>query len=72
MAAHLWPATPLSLTTPVGPMSNIFKTKHTLSCEICGMKYQLFDNTEVFREATASDGDLAELLNDWLTLKKID
>ena len=31
-----------------------FKAKQALSCGICGMKYQLVDNTEIFRAATAS------------------
>jgi len=35
-----------------------FKAKQALSCAMCGVKYQLVDNTEIFRAATVSGGDL--------------
>jgi hypothetical protein len=37
-----------------------FKANQALSCAICGVKYQPADNTEIFRAATASGGDLAK------------
>jgi hypothetical protein len=37
-----------------------FKAKQALSCGVCGLRYQLADNTELFRAATASGGDLVE------------
>ena len=60
MAARRTKAVPLSLTTSVGPMSSIFTAKQALSCGVCGLKYQLVDNPEIFRAATASGGDLAK------------
>ena len=36
-----------------------FKAKQALSCRVCGLKYRLVDNTEIFRAATANGGDLA-------------
>jgi hypothetical protein len=46
------------------PMSGKFKAKQALSCAICGVMYQLADNTELFRAATASGGDLVEYFVD--------
>jgi hypothetical protein len=46
------------------PLSGKFKAKQALSCGICGMKYQLVDNIELFRAATASGGDLVEFFTD--------
>jgi hypothetical protein len=39
------------------PMNDKFKAKQALSCAICGVIYQLADNTEIFRAATASEGN---------------
>jgi hypothetical protein len=41
-------------------MSSIFTAKQALSCGVCGLKYQLVDNTEMFRGTTASGGDLVK------------
>jgi putative salt-induced outer membrane protein YdiY len=35
-----------------------FKAKQALSFGVCGLRYQLVDNTELFRAVTASRGDL--------------
>ena len=41
-----------------------FKAKQALSCAICGVMYQLADNTDLFRSSTASGGDLVEYFVD--------
>jgi transcription elongation factor Elf1 len=41
-----------------------FKAKQALSCGICGLRYQLVDNTEIFIAAIASGGDLVEYFVD--------
>jgi transcription elongation factor Elf1 len=41
-----------------------FKAKQALSCGVCGLRYQLVDNTEIFRAETASGGDLVEYFVD--------
>jgi len=41
-----------------------FKAKQALSCGVCGLRYQLVDNTGLFRAATASGGDLVEYFVD--------
>ena len=56
------PSTPIWLDRADNPMSGKFKAKQALSCAICGVMYQLADNTEIFRAATASGGDLVEYI----------
>ena len=46
------------------PMVGKFKAKQVLSCGICGLRYQLVDNTEIFIAAMASGGDLVEYFVD--------
>ncbi len=41
-------------------MRRKFKAKQALSFGVCGLRYQLVENTEIFRAATASGGDLVE------------
>ena len=48
--------TPTRLDRMDNPMSGKFKAKQALSCAICGVMYQLADNTDIFRAATASGG----------------
>ena len=45
-------------------MSGKFKAHQSLSCTICGVMYQLADNKDIFRAATASGGDLVEYFVD--------
>ena len=52
--------TPTRLERADNPMEGKLKAKQALSCAICGVMYQLADNTEIFRAATASGGDLVE------------
>ena len=54
--------TPTRLERADNPMGGKLKAKQALSCAICGVMYQLADNTEMFRAATASGGDLVEYL----------
>jgi hypothetical protein len=56
--------TPTRLDRMDNPMSGKFKVKQVSSCAICGVRYQLADNTELFRAATASGGDLVEYFVD--------
>jgi hypothetical protein len=41
-----------------------FKARQALSCAICGVLYQLDDQTDTLRAATASGGDLLEYFLD--------
>jgi len=52
--------TPTRLERAGNPISGKLKAKQALSCSICGVMYQLADNTELFRAATASGGDIME------------
>ena len=56
--------TPTRLERVDNPMSGKFKANQALSCAICGVMYQLADNKDVFRAATASGGDLVEYFID--------
>ena len=56
--------TPTRLDRKDNPLIGKFKAKQALSCAICGVTYQLADNTEIFRSATASGGDLVEYFVD--------
>lgn len=56
--------TPMRLERADNPMSGKFKAKQVLSCAMCGVMYQLVDNTEIFRASTASGGDLVEYFVD--------
>ena len=47
-------------------MGSKLKAKQAISCAICGVMYQLTDNTEIFRTATASGGDVWSIL--WLIM----
>lgn len=56
--------TPTRLERADNPMFGKFKAKQALSCAICGVMYQLADNTKIFRAATVSGGDLVEYFID--------
>ena len=56
--------TPTRLDRAENILRGKFKAKQSLSCGVCGVKYQLADNTELFRAATASGGDLVEYFVD--------
>jgi transcription elongation factor Elf1 len=56
--------TPTRLDRADNTLRGKFKAKQALSCGICGMKYQLVDNIEPFRAATASGLDLVEYFVD--------
>lgn len=55
---------PTRLERADSPMGGKFKAHQALSCAICGVMYQLAGNTELFRAATASGGDLVEYFVD--------
>jgi len=44
-------------------LTNLIK-RQILSCPICGAIYQLCNNKDIFRAATASGGDLVECFVD--------
>ena len=46
--------TPTRLDRADNPMGGKLKAKQALSFAICGVRYQLAGNTEIFRAATAS------------------
>ena len=50
--------TPTRLERADNPMSGKFKAHQTLSCAICGVMYQLADQKDILRAATASGGDM--------------
>ena len=52
--------TPTRLERADNLLSGKFKAHQALSSPICGVMYQLSDNTVMFRAATASGGDLVE------------
>ena len=45
-------------------LSGKFKAHQALSCAIWGVMYQLADNKDIFRAATASGGDLLDYFVD--------
>jgi hypothetical protein len=42
------------------PLAGKFKGKQAEVCATCGIRYQLVDETDLLRAATASGGDLVE------------
>jgi len=56
--------TPTGLDHADNLLRGKFKAKQALSCGVCGVKFQPIDNTELFRAATASGGDLVEYFVD--------
>jgi len=56
--------TPTRLERADNPMSGKFKAHQALSCAICGVMYQLADQKDILRAATASGGDILEYFVD--------
>ena len=56
--------TPTRLERVDNLMSGKFNAHQALSCAICGVLYQLIDNKNIFRAATASWGDLIDYFFD--------
>jgi hypothetical protein len=56
--------TPTRLERVDNLLTGKFKARQTLSCAICGVMYQLADQKDILRAATASDGDMIEYFLD--------
>jgi hypothetical protein len=56
--------TPTRLERADNAMSGKFKAHQALSCAMCGVMYQLADQTDILRAATASGGDMVDYFVD--------